>query len=79
MAGFELTVSTAVQGFHIYKYSWAPTVGKNSSATKKRPMNTTGTLWLCTELEIQTTFLGTFQKNFRGFPFSITGRVTHRR
>ena len=31
-------------------------LGKYLSATKNAPMNTTGTLWLCTEMEIQTTF-----------------------
>ena len=34
------------EGYHVYKDSWALTVGKNSSATKSVPMNTRGTLWL---------------------------------
>ena len=29
MAGFELTVWTAVQGYHIYKDSWVPTAREN--------------------------------------------------
>ena len=47
MAGFELTVWTAVRGYHIYKDSWAPTVGEDSSATKNGPMDTTGTPSSC--------------------------------
>ena len=36
MAGFELTVRTAVQGYHIYKDSWAPTVGEESVCYQER-------------------------------------------
>ena len=42
--------------------------GKSSSATKHMPMNMTGTLWLCKKMETQTTYLGTFQENFRKLP-----------
>ena len=42
--------------------------GKSSSATKNVPMNTTGTLWLCTKMKTQTMYLGTFQENFRKLP-----------
>ena len=36
MAGFELTVWTAVQGYHIYKDSWAPTVGEEFVCYQER-------------------------------------------
>ena len=42
--------------------------GKCLSPTKNVPMNTTGTLWLCTKMETQTTYLGTFQESFRKLP-----------
>ena len=42
--------------------------GKNSSATKNMPMNATGTLWLCTEMETLTTYFSTFQENFCELP-----------
>ena len=28
MADFEFTIRTAVRGYHVYKVSWAPTVGE---------------------------------------------------
>ena len=28
MAAFELTVQTAVRGYHVYKEAWAPTISK---------------------------------------------------
>ena len=28
MAAFELTVRTAVRGYHVYKDSWMPTIGE---------------------------------------------------
>ena len=34
--GFELTVQTAVQGYHVYKDSWMPTVGKEFVCYQER-------------------------------------------
>ena len=36
MAGFELTVRTAGQGYHVYKDSWAPTVGEEFVCYQER-------------------------------------------
>ena len=36
VAGFELIVLTAVRGNHIYKDSWAPTVGEEFVCYQKR-------------------------------------------
>ena len=38
--------------------------GKNSSATKNMPMNATGTLWLCTEMETLTTYFNSSKRIF---------------
>ena len=36
MAGFGFTVRTAVRGYHVYKDSWAPTVGEEFVCYRER-------------------------------------------
>ena len=39
MATFELTVRRAVQGYHVYKDTWMPTIGKEFVCSQEIPMN----------------------------------------
>ena len=86
MAGFELTVWTAVRGYHIYKDSWGPPVGEEFVCYQEHANEHDRHAVAVYEDEDSNYVLGHLPREFSQVASfflehdgSITGRVTDRR